>query len=276
MTAPRGLDRPIRVVLFCGPVLERAVALLVQRLERHPEVEFLGGFCQTQGLGWGHRVRDLWRRRGVLAVPLLAVAGAGSAARWLAAPRREWRIRTATGELLERLVLVPDIHAGEVLAEVRGRRPDLGLIYGGPILKPELFQIPTLGTLGIHHGKVPEYRGKKTAFWALYNGEATAGVTIQRVNAGIDTGDLVRTGEVPARGRSYRAVSRDVERLGIELYLHAILDVKRGEAVYRPQTGVRGRLYRDPRPADLVRYYLRRLRTSAPAATGSPEAARRT
>ena len=75
-------------------------------------------------------------------------------------------------------------------------------VCGAPILKPELFEIPAFGTLGIHHGRLPEYRGKKTTFWAIYNGDSTAGVTIQRINAGLDTGEIVCTGEVPTAGKT--------------------------------------------------------------------------
>jgi methionyl-tRNA formyltransferase len=100
----------------------------------------------------------------------------------------------------------------------------------GGRLRAELFEIPALGTLGIHHGRVPQYRGKKTTFWEIYNGERTAGVTIQRVNRGIDTGDIVRMGEVPIGRKGYGRVWREVEALGADLYLQAVLDFKRGEA----------------------------------------------
>ena len=92
------------------------------------------------------------------------------------------------------------------------------IFYGGPILKPALFEIPTLGTLGIHHGKLPAYRGKKTTFWAMFNDEPSAGVTIQSVNAGLDTGRGVRAGE----GR--------VGLQGLDC-LHHLLEVQAGQGL---------------------------------------------
>jgi methionyl-tRNA formyltransferase len=97
-----------------------------------------------------------------------------------------------------------------------------------------------LGTLGIHHGKVPEYRGNKTTFWAMYNGEPVAGVTIQKVNKGLDTGSIVKTGQVNAYRRGYPSVVRELEALGLDLYIQAILDVKHGVAEFKPQTGNQG------------------------------------
>jgi len=158
-------------------------------------------------------------------------------------------------DIEERIHFIPNIHAPQVLDQVQSLEPDLGLIYGSPILKPALFEIPKLGTLGIHHGKVPEYRGNKTTFWMMYNGEKFAGVTIQKVNKGLDTGSIVRTGEVKAYRRAYQAVFQELEALGVELYIQAILDVKHGVAEYKPQTGVKGRLYRNPRIGDFIRFW---------------------
>jgi methionyl-tRNA formyltransferase len=168
-----------------------------------------------------------------------------------------WRSRA---RIAERIHAVPDLHAEPVLDRVRALDADLGLIYGSPILKPRLFQIPRLGTLGIHHGKMPQYRGKKTTFWAMYNGEETAGVTIQLVNAGIDTGQIIQRGEVRIGRKSIAEVRHELEELGFTLYVQAILDLKRGVARLVPESGPKGKLYKDPRLGDFVRFWWRQLR----------------
>ncbi len=258
---PGDPSRPIRVVLFAGgPVLEPGVRQFACRLAEHPEIEFLGGFCQSEGRTFGAVVKDLWRRRRWLALPLLVLQIGGEIGRFLAQPSNELALRRKLARLSDRLHFVPDLHAEAVVREVRSLAPDLGLIYGSPILKPRLFEIPVMGTLGIHHGKLPEYRGKKTAFWSMYNGEPTAGVTIQKVNAGLDTGDIVKQGEVPIGRRSARAVWRELETLGYDLYIQAILEVKRGTASFRPQAGKKGRLYRDPRLGDLLEFWTQQVR----------------
>jgi methionyl-tRNA formyltransferase len=251
---------PIRVVVFtCGPVLQRDVKLFICRLASHPEIAFLGAFCQSEAQTFSAVVRDLWRRRRLLALPVLLIQVIGTTGRRLTRPRAEAQLNKAMARLSDRIAYVPDIHAEEVLEAVRSLKPDLGLIYGSPILKPVLFEIPALGTLGIHHGKVPEYRGKKTTFWAMYNGEETAGVTIQKVNAGLDTGQIVKEGEVLIGRRSLRTVEKELEALGLSLYLQAILDVGAGTATYRPQVGKRRKLYRDPKLKDILTFWRRRL-----------------
>lgn len=255
------LKRPIRVVLFGGgPVLERGAKRFICKLEAHAEIEFLGGFCQSEAQTFWAVVRDLWRRRRLLAVPLLLVQIASGIGRFLSQPRAEIELSRKMARLSDRIHFVPDIHAEEVLEDIRLLEPDLGLIYGSPILKPALFEIPTFGTLGIHHGKVPEYRGKKTTFWAIYNGEEMAGVTIQKVNAGLDTGEIVKQGEVPIGHRSQGAIWNELEALGLDLYIQAILEVKTGTASYHPQLGKKSKLYQDPKLGDILTLWGRQLK----------------
>lgn len=257
---PARLERPLRVVVFgSGPILTPDVRRFLCRLEAHADIDLLGAFCQAESQSFRAVVRDLQQRRGVLALPLLVLWLARSAAPFLTQPGEELALRRALRQLENKIHFVADIHAQDVLDTVSSLAPDLGLIYGSPILKPKLFEIPTRGTLGIHHGKVPEYRGNKTMFWAMYNGEGTAGVTIQKVNAGLDTGLIVKEGEVIIGRRSQAAVWRDLEALGLNLYMEAILEVKQGTAQYRAQASTRGKLYRNPRPSDILRFWARQL-----------------
>jgi folate-dependent phosphoribosylglycinamide formyltransferase PurN len=261
MTKPAG---PIRVVVFtCGPVLQQDVKRFICQLESHPEIAFLGAYCQSEAQTFVAVVRDLWRRRRLLALPLLLVQAASVVGRYVTHPRAESELNRRIARVSDRIHYVPNIHTEAVLEGVRSLNPDLGLIYGSPILKPALFEIPRLGTLGIHHGKVPEYRGKKTTFWAMYNGEETAGVTIQKVSAGLDTGQVVKEATVPIGRRSLRTVSNELEAVGLSLYIQAILELKAGTATYKAQGGKRRRLYRDPKLSDILTFwrkqFLRRL-----------------
>ena len=240
------LGRPIRVVLIRGRFQPPAAQRFYVLLDEHPEIELVGCLCQSAGEGLLERVRDAWRRRGVLAAPILASQGGRAAARFVLHPGRELGLRRRMASIDRRTELVADVHEPQVVGRVRRLEPDLAVIYGGPILKPELFEIPRFGTLSIHHGRLPEYRGRKTTFWEMDEGRPTAGVAIQRIGAGLDTGDIVAQGEVPIGDKSYPRVWREVQDLGVTLYLDAILQIKRGTGSFRPQAGGAGRLYRDP------------------------------
>jgi folate-dependent phosphoribosylglycinamide formyltransferase PurN len=256
-----GLQRPIRVVMFGGgPELTHDAKEFLYHLEMHPEIELLAAICQSESQSHRAIFKDLWNRRRWLAFPLFITRIIVSLIRYMGNHRQETQLNHKLKQLSPRIHNVRDIHAQEVKNLLRSLEPDLGLIYGSPILKPELFEIPALGTLGIHHGKVPEYRGNKTTFWAMYNGEPCAGVTIQKINSGLDTGSIVKEGEVPTGHHSYQTVWRNLEALGLELYIQAILEVKDGSADYRPQTGVKGKLYRNPKLKDFLAFWIRQTK----------------
>lgn len=283
-----------RVVAFVGPFPEPAATEFLARLEAHPAVELVAGFAQDTVAGGDGRApgekgrsgpagagsgvvraesglsravalfRDVRRRRGWLAVPVMAGHLAERVAWHARRPAESLRLRGAARRALDKVERLPDVHAEPVLSRVRALEPDLGVIYGGPILRPELFEIPRLGTLGIHHGRLPAYRGKKTTFWEMYHGEERAGVTIQRLNAGLDTGDVIRQGLVPTGRKRYGRVWYEVQATGVTLFVEAVLATLRGEAVAHPQSGEKGPLYRDPGAKDLLELWRRRARRWLP------------
>jgi folate-dependent phosphoribosylglycinamide formyltransferase PurN len=264
MAAP---GRPIRVVFFGGPYLQPGARRFVAMLEAHPDIDLVLGLCEGRGSGLRHRLLNLWQRRGILAVPVQTFEFAGEFRQFLRRPREWLALRRLASRALRKFMTVPDLHATEILERLRSQAPDLGVIYGGPILKPELFELPAHGTLGIHHGRVPQYRGKKTTFWEMYNGETGAGITIQSVTAGLDRGDVVRRGEVEIGRKGYGRVWREVEEKGCELFIDAVLDVQSGRVQFTPQPAIRGPLYRQPSAGDLLRFWWRRRLRRPPAGT---------
>ena len=251
-----------KVVLFTGgPVLESGAREMIRRLDRNDRLDLVGVFCETGGRGSLAVATELFRRRGgLLAIPLLLQRCLRLAARWLVDPSGQLARRAAVARASGVTEYPRDIHSPAVLSAVAAADPDVGMIYGGPIVKPKLFEIPSRGTLGIHHGRVPEYRGKKTIFWAMFNGEREAGVTIQRVSAKLDRGDIIAAGGVTI-GRALPCVVRGrVERLGFELYERSLEEVAAGDESPVSQPRKRKKLYRDPKPRDIGHFWLRYLR----------------
>lgn len=86
---------------------------------------------------------------------------------------------------------VRDFHASESLSVIEALRPDLAVIAGTYILKESVFALPRHGSINLHSGKVPEFRGAAPAFWELYDGETAVGVTIHRIVAALDAGPVL-------------------------------------------------------------------------------------
>lgn len=253
---------PVTVVVFTGgAVIEPDCAEFVARLEKHPDVDVAGVYCEARRPGFAGVLQDLWRRRRWLAPLLLSQRVLRAGGRALLSPAETWARRAALHGLGDRLHFVADLHAESVLARIRALEPDLGAVYGGPILRPELFDIPRRGCIGIHHGLLPRYRGKKTTFWAMYHGEPSVGVAIQRIGSGLDRGDVlcdatVRTGRWPLP-----VVVRRLERVGLDLFVDAVLQQRRGDSAGKPQPPGDYPLCRDPGTREILRYWLRYLAT---------------
>ncbi len=60
-----------------------------------------------------------------------------------------------------------EINSEETARRIRDFSPDVLLVCVAPILRPNIFTIPPHGTINVHHGLVPFYRGEHTLFWPL-------------------------------------------------------------------------------------------------------------
>jgi folate-dependent phosphoribosylglycinamide formyltransferase PurN/peptidoglycan/xylan/chitin deacetylase (PgdA/CDA1 family) len=127
-------------------------------------------------------------RVGVLAWELWPRRPASPEAAPLSAPDR--RVEC---EVLE----TTDMHLPEVRARIEEWRPDIGVSVGAPILRPTLFQLPRLGTVNLHLGKVPDFRGAPPGFWELYTGAREIGATVHWVTEGLDSGPVIARAEAP-------------------------------------------------------------------------------
>jgi folate-dependent phosphoribosylglycinamide formyltransferase PurN len=68
--------------------------------------------------------------------------------------------------------------------------PDLAIFTGGNILRDEMLKIPRLGVLNSHLALLPEIRGMSSPEWSLLGG-VPLGITIHRMDSGIDTGPII-------------------------------------------------------------------------------------
>ena len=137
----------------------------------------------------------------------------------------------------------PDLHAPECLQCLRSLQPDLGIVFACYRLRRSLFALPRLGTLNLHLGKAPEFRGSSPGFYELLGGVPEIGVTVHRVDDGLDTGPILlqRTFSLdltpPGDPIHYLgALQREVlVPAGAALMAEAVRLEAKGEAVELPQ-----------------------------------------
>jgi len=84
------------------------------------------------------------------------------------------------------------------LEQLKNYDPDLFIIAGySTILKQIVFDIPLIGTINLHAGRLPEYRGGSPLNWQLIEGETEAGISVIIMDEGIDTGCVIADDNFP-------------------------------------------------------------------------------
>src|SRR5665213_2324539 len=81
---------------------------------------------------------------------------------------------------------------GELQERLGGIAPDAIIVVAyGRLIPPWMLALPRYGNLNLHASLLPKYRGAAPIQWAVANGESETGVTAMRIDAGLDTGDIL-------------------------------------------------------------------------------------
>jgi len=123
------------------------------------------------------------------------------------------------------------------LAELAELRPELIVVAAfGQILPPAILDLPPLGCVNVHPSLLPKYRGSAPFQWAIIKGETRTGVSVYRMDQGMDTGPLLLTREVEiAEAETAEELGKRLAEVGGELVIEAIKGLKQGTLKPRPQ-----------------------------------------
>ena len=123
------------------------------------------------------------------------------------------------------------------VAELRALTPDLIAVAAfGQILPKEILELPRFDCLNVHTSLLPKYRGAAPIQWAILNGDAETGVTIMKMDVGLDTGDILTQRTTPIRDEDNAATLHDrLAQLGAELLVQTIPDFVAGKILPQPQ-----------------------------------------
>ena len=134
------------------------------------------------------------------------------------------------------VVTCSDQNSPRAIARLRQWSPDLAIFTGGNILRDELLKVPRLGVLNSHLALLPEIRGMSSPEWSLLYG-VPLGITIHRMDSGIDTGPILLRREFAAAGNcdSLDDLRNRMIAEGIELMAEAVTGLDRGTLAVAPQ-----------------------------------------
>ena len=122
-------------------------------------------------------------------------------------------------------VLQPERARGEeFLSEVKALEPDVSVVVAfGQILEPRVLDLPPLGSINVHASLLPELRGAAPVQWSIIRGHGTTGVTMMRMEAGLDSGPILY--QVPsaiAPDATTRELSIRLSELGAEALVETL------------------------------------------------------
>src|SRR5438132_586067 len=129
------------------------------------------------------------------------------------------------------------IRALEAETLLRKLAPDAVVIIAyGQIIPGKLLPFPKLGWINLHASLLPKYRGAAPINWPIVNGETRTGVTTMRIDAGMDTGDMLlqREIEIGAKETAPELAAR-LSEIGAPLMVETLRGLAAGTIVPRAQ-----------------------------------------
>lgn len=125
----------------------------------------------------------------------------------------------------------------DAMHQLRTWQPDLIVVAAfGQILKPEVLDLPAHGCVNVHASLLPRWRGAAPIQAALLHGDTESGISIMRMDAGVDTGPIISQRPLMIQtSDTAGTLSERLARLGADLLLDTLPRYLSNEAILYPQ-----------------------------------------
>ncbi len=132
----------------------------------------------------------------------------------------------------------------EFRAQLESMKPVAIIVVGyGRIIPQWMIDLPRLGNINLHASLLPKYRGAAPIQWAIAMGESVTGVTTMRIDAGLDTGDiLLQSEERILPEDTALTLAPRLAQTGAELMISTLVGLKKGAITPRPQDDAKATL----------------------------------
>src|SRR5512133_518561 len=119
----------------------------------------------------------------------------------------------------------------EALQQLQAWNPDLIVVAAfGQILRPNVLDLPKYGCLNIHASLLPRHRGAAPIQAAILAGDAETGITIMKMDVGLDTGDMLLKKICPITSDDTAETLHDkLAELGAQAIMEALRDLENGK-----------------------------------------------
>jgi methionyl-tRNA formyltransferase len=122
-------------------------------------------------------------------------------------------------------------------AQLNSIKPDAIIVVGyGRIIPQWMLDLPPLGNINLHASLLPKFRGAAPIQWAIASGETVTGVTTMRIDAGLDTGDILLQRELPiSPDDTSLTIAPVLAEIGAGLVVETMRGLKKSAILPRPQ-----------------------------------------
>jgi methionyl-tRNA formyltransferase len=144
------------------------------------------------------------------------------------------------------------LRSARVQEELTALRPDVIIVAAyGRFLPVPVLDAPPHGCLNLHPSLLPKYRGPSPVVTAILEGESVTGVTLMKLDEGMDTGPIIAQREHPiARQDTAGTLTATLFRLGADLLLQNLSPWVTGQITPRPQDDAQATVTRKLERAD--------------------------
>lgn len=148
-------------------------------------------------------------------------------------------VKTLSAQLGLPVTQPSSLRAPDAIAQLRAWEPDLIVVAAfGQILQAEVLELPKFGSVNVHASLLPRWRGAAPIQAAILHGDTETGVTIMKMDAGVDTGPALSQRAIPiSKDATAGTLSPILAELGAELLIETLPAYLSGELQPHPQVG---------------------------------------
>lgn len=154
------------------------------------------------------------------------------------------------------ILLKKSINHKESLNIINSFKPDLIIsILGNEIFKNEILNLPTYGCINLHSSFLPHYKGVMPSFWVLLKKENFTGVSVFKMDEGIDSGPIITQKKIKiSRNTSQKDLIIRTKKIGMELIIESVEKIKSGKIEYINNPVGKGSYFSFPKKSDVKEF----------------------
>lgn len=151
------------------------------------------------------------------------------------------------------------VNASDYINRVKALSPDVIVSVAAPeVFKAKLLNVPRLGCINVHSGRLPSYRGMMPTFWQMRHGETAVTVTVHRMAEKLDAGELLGTQSVPIqKNDTLDRIVKETKDGGARLVIRVLRELRRDQTQPMPLDMSAAAYYSFPRRTDVRAFHER-------------------